>query len=128
MSAGTTIFDLDDTLIVEEEVARSSLRHAAGLLPDLDPRRVEEVVLDSARRLWRAGPCRQLCWDLGIASREGLWSTFEGGHPVLDDLRRWARRYRPAVWRQALAALGVEDPRLAGAMSDAYVERRRRPR
>jgi len=125
MLAGTTIFDLDDTLIIEEEVARSSLRHAAGLLPDLEPHRVEEVVLDSARRRWRAGPCRQLCWDLGIASWEGLWATFEGGHPVLDDLRRWAQRYRPAVWRDALAALGVDDPRLADAMSDAYVESQR---
>jgi putative hydrolase of the HAD superfamily len=125
MPARTTIFDLDDTLIVEEEVARSSLRHAAGLLPDHDPHRVEEVVLDNARRLWRAGPYRQLCWDLGIASWEGLWATFDGGHPVLGNLRNWVRGYRPEVWHDALAALGVEDPRLANAISEAYVESQR---
>jgi putative hydrolase of the HAD superfamily len=125
MSTGTVIFDLDDTLIIEEEVARSSLRHAAGLLPDHDPHRVEEVVLATARRLWRAGPYSRLCGDLGIASWEGLWATFEGGHPVLDDLRDWARSYRPEVWRQALEALEVEDPGLADALSDSYVESQR---
>jgi len=109
MSAGSTkpvrstIFDLDDTLIIEEEVARASLGKVAGLLPDRDPAHVADVLLTTAQQLWRAGPYRQICFDLGIASWEGLWATFEGGHPVLDGLRDWARTYRPAVWRQALA-------------------------
>jgi putative hydrolase of the HAD superfamily len=121
------IFDLDDTLIVEEAVARSSLRRVAQMLPDADPDRVVEVVLASARRLWRAGPCRQVCHDLGIASWEGLWATFEGGHPVLDDLRAWARLYRPEAWRLALAELGAgdDDGALGAAMSEAYIERQR---
>jgi putative hydrolase of the HAD superfamily len=122
----STIFDLDDTLIVEEEVARASLRQVAGLLPEGDPVHVEEVVLATARELWRAGPHRQLCWDLGIASWEGLWATFEGGHRVLDGLKVWARTYRPAVWDQALVTLGVEDPMMAGAMAEMYIESQRR--
>lgn len=132
VSDRAVIFDLDDTLIMEEAVARSSLREVAGLLPDQDPARVEEVVLATARRLWRGGPCRQVCWDLGIASWEGLWSTFDGCHPVLDDLRLWARHYRPQVWRDALASLGTEDAGpaeeagLADAMADAYIECQRR--
>ncbi|HXQ61774.1 MAG TPA: HAD family hydrolase [Acidimicrobiales bacterium] len=125
MEGRTTIFDLDDTLITEEEVARSSLRRTAGLLPDHDPDQVEKVVLDTARRLWRAGPCHGLCQELGIASWEGLWATFEGGHDALDDLRDWARSYRPEVWRSALASLGSEDPRLAGTMADLYIENQR---
>src|SRR5665213_3458946 len=96
----STIFDLDDTLIIEEEVARASLRQVAGLLPEGDPDHVEAVVLATARELWRAGPYRQTCWDLGIASWEGLWATFEGGHRNLDGLKVWARTYRPAVWPQ----------------------------
>jgi putative hydrolase of the HAD superfamily len=126
MSGRHTIFDLDDTLIIEEEVARSSLRRVAGLLPHLDAHHVEEVVLTTARALWRAGPYRQLCSDLGIASWEGLWATFEGGHPVTDGLREWARQYRPAAWRDALAALGVDDPPLAEAMAARYIEEQRR--
>ncbi len=126
MAPRTAIFDLDDTLIIEEEVARSSLRSAGELLPGHDPHRVEVVVLDTARHLWRAGPWCHLCRDLGIASWEGLWATFDGGHPSLDDLREWARTYKPEVWRAALARLGVDDPRLADAMSDVYVESQRR--
>lgn len=128
MPKRAVIFDLDDTLIVEEAVARSSLRHVAGMLAGHDPDRVVEVVLTSARRLWRAGPCRQICHELGIASWEGLWATFEGGHPVLDDLRDWARTYRPEAWRTALAELGVADGdgALGAAMADAYIERQRR--
>jgi putative hydrolase of the HAD superfamily len=129
MSAEATIFDLDDTLIVEAEQARWSLRRAAELLPDVDPDRFETVVLEKARGLWRAGPCRQLCQDLGIASWEGLWATFEGGHGVVDDLREWARLYRPEVWRTTLDALGFEEAAeaaLAGALSDAYIDSQRR--
>jgi putative hydrolase of the HAD superfamily len=126
MSGRHTIFDLDDTLIVEVEVARSSLRQVAGLVPELDPDRVEEVVLETARGLWRAGPYRQLCADLGIASWEGLWATFEGGHPVTDGLRDWARHYRPAAWHDALSALGVDDPAVAEAMAAGYIEAQRR--
>ncbi len=122
MSVAATIFDLDDTLVVEEAQARWSLRQVAGLLPGHDPGRVESVVLDTARRLWRAGPCWALCRELGIASWEGLWATFEGGHPVTDDLRDWARGYRPGVWSAALETLGVDDGATATAMSDMYIE------
>jgi len=126
VNGGAIIFDLDDTLIIESEVARRSLRQVAGLLPGQDPVRFEEVVLRCARAAWRAGPCFALCMDLGIASWEGLWATFEGGHRVLDDLKTWAAGYRRAVWREALADLGVEDPALADAMSDAYIDFQRR--
>jgi putative hydrolase of the HAD superfamily len=126
LSASTVIFDLDDTLIIEAEVARSSLRRAAGLLPGQDPERVEEVVLATARRLWRAGPFSPLCRDLGISSWEALWATFEGGHGVVDELGLWARSYRPEVWRTALAELGVDDEPLVGALSDSFIESQRR--
>jgi putative hydrolase of the HAD superfamily len=121
-----TIFDLDDTLIVEEEVARNSMRQVGRLLPDESPERVEEVILGCARQLWRTGPHRQLCGELGIASWEGLWATFEGGHPRLDGLRDWARGYRPEVWRLVVETFGADDPELPAAMSDTFVAGQRR--
>jgi putative hydrolase of the HAD superfamily len=127
VAAGAIIFDLDDTLIVEEEVARSSLRRVATLLPHQDPRQFEAVVLGCARAAWRAGPYYPLCVELGIASWEGLWATFEGGHGVTDGLGAWARHYRPRVWQAALAQLDVDDPALAAAMAEAYVEHQRCP-
>lgn len=120
MALRAVILDLDDTLIVEEATARASLRSAARLLPELEPDRVEKVVLSAARAVWRVGPHHRLAVELGIASWEGLWSRFEGCHPRLAGLAAWAPTYRVEAWRTALAELGVNDPALAREMADAY--------
>lgn len=125
MAPHVVIFDLDDTLIVEEAVARASLRATAALVPGADPDRVEAVVLVTARALWRAGPHHPLAAALGIASWEGLWATFDGGHPSLDDLAAWVPGYRERAWRAAATELGSDDPELASAMAAAYVEAQR---
>ncbi len=125
MAIRVVVFDLDDTLIVEEEVARSSLRATAALLPELDPRALEEAVLRQARALWRASPHNPLCRALGIASWEALWSDFSDCHASLDGVRSWAPVYREEAWSAALAGLGVDDPSLTSAMSDAYIEHQR---
>lgn len=114
------IFDLDDTLIADQATARGSVRTAARLLPGVDPDRVVETVLAAADAAWYSGPHADLALELGISSREGLWSHFEGCHPRLAGLAAWTPTYRAETWRTALAALGVEDQALATAMSDAY--------
>lgn len=120
------IFDLDDTLIVEEAVARASLRSAAELVPGVDPDRAADVVLDAARRAWRSGPHYPLAVELGIASWEGLWSQFVGCHPRLDGLAEWAPSYRHQAWDSALASLGAgEDSDLASAMAETYEQAQR---
>ena len=119
------IFDLDNTLIVEEAVARASLRAAAAVCPGLDPGRAEQVTLARARRSWRAGPHHRLCLDLGFASWEGLWSSFAGCHPSVDELREWAPGYREETWQAAVSELGVGEPGLASAMAEAYVDAQR---
>lgn len=125
MALLAVIFDLDDTLIVEKAVARASLRSTARLVPTADAERVEEVVLASARVAWRAGPHHRVASELGIASWEGLWASFEGCHPRLNDLAAWAPTYRRQTWRRALAELGVEDLGLASTMAVAYEEAQR---
>jgi putative hydrolase of the HAD superfamily len=125
MAGPTTVFDLDDTLVADVATARASVGKAAALLPEVDPTRVEEVVFGTARRLWRAGPYWDVGRELGIASWEALWATFEGDHGVVDGLEEWARRYRPEVWKAVLAELGVADPDVARAMAEAYIEAQR---
>ena len=125
MPSRAVVFDLDDTLIVEEPVARGSLRTAARLLPGVDAGLVEEVVLACARRVWRGGPQHGLCRELGIGSWEALWATFEGCHPRLAGVREWIPSYHRETWCAALAGLGVDDPALAPAMAEAYVEAQR---
>ncbi len=117
------VLDLDDTLIVEEATAHASIRAAA--VAGVDPERFRLAVLEEARRRWHQGPHHGLCLELGFASWEGLWATFEGGHPRLEGLRRWAPGYQRATWRSALRSLGVDDEAAADRCADLYVAAQR---
>ena len=117
MAFGAVLFDLDDTLIVEESFAKESLRETvkpiSGHRKDDE---VEAIVLHAVRSAWYAGPYYPICVELGIASWEGLWSTFQGGHPVLAGLRDWAPSFRAEAWSAVAAALGHHDAGLEAEM------------
>ena len=114
------IFDLDDTLIAEESVARRSLVQAAQLVRGQDPEQVADVARATARRIWREAPDHAVALELGISSWEALWSSFEGGHPLLDGLRNWSRDYASGVWRATLAHFGAGDHNLADRLDAEY--------
>jgi putative hydrolase of the HAD superfamily len=120
------VFDLDDTLIVEEASARSSLTEVAGLVPGVEPEAFVGHLLATARRLWYSGPSHHICRELGFASWEGLWSTFEGNDPLIDELRAWIPTYQHEVWTTALSGQGIDDPILAAALAEAYRSAQRR--
>jgi putative hydrolase of the HAD superfamily len=120
------LLDLDDTLIEEEPFARAQLRHTAELVNGIDADTWPDVVIDSARALWRTSQYYPEFLDLGFASWEGLWATFDGVHPRLEGLAEWAGTYRRAAWSSALDAVG-HDPGpsepLVDSLVDALVER-----
>jgi putative hydrolase of the HAD superfamily len=118
------LLDLDDTLIEEEPHARAQLRSTAELVDGIDPDTWDDVVIEAARSLWRASTYYPVFLELGFASWEGLWATFEGVHPRLDGLAAWASRYRRESWRSALAAVG-QDPETAELLSARYIEGQR---
>ena len=113
------LIDLDDTLIEEESHARAVLRSTATVA-GVDPAGWDDAVIAAARPLWHASPLRPAFQDLGIASWEGLWATFEGAHPRLDGLVEWAPAYRLAAWRAALEGAGA-DPAGAPRLADHYI-------
>lgn len=116
------IFDLDDTLIVEGEKARTSLARAlaaAGARADDVDRALEAI-----RVIWRASPDYAYCQTLGIASWECLWATFEGCHPSLERLKGWIPTYRRLAWEAALAALDA-DAAHAPAAEECFIASQR---
>jgi putative hydrolase of the HAD superfamily len=119
------VFDLDDTLIVEEAAARASLRAIAAVLGGVEPSEMERAVLENARRLWRSGPHYAVCRKLGFASWEGLWSDFSGCHPCVDELRTWAPSYRDRAWQAVVATLGVDDAAVAAELDAAFTAEQR---
>ncbi len=119
MTVDAVIFDLDDTLIFEEDVARASLRKVADLI-GVESSRADELILTRARKVWRAGPHWPICVKLGFASWEGLWADFDGCHPSVDGLRAWVPHYRREAWRFSLNDLGVFDQDVAIQAAEAY--------
>ena len=120
------VFDLDDTLIVEEPYAMASFREALDILPGLEPETDEANALEAVRSVWRAGADYPLCASLGFASWEGLWSTFMGNHPSLGGLVAWAPTYRIEAWRAVGAAFGIDDPQLLDEAAATFESAQRR--
>ena len=120
MSRPAVIFDLDDTLIVEEAFAMASLRDALAVLPGVDPTAHAAEALESIRSVWRRGADFAVCVELGFASWEGLWSDFAGNHGVLARLHAWAPTYRAEAWAAVAGVFGVDDPALVDEAADRF--------
>jgi putative hydrolase of the HAD superfamily len=117
------LFDLDDTLVVEERAAAASFAATARVAGDrhrVDTEALAGAARVRARELWYATPVHPYCMRVGISSWEGLWCRFEGEHPDVRWLREWAPRYRRGVWSLALADQDVHDPMLAQELGERY--------
>lgn len=126
--ARALLFDLDDTLIVEEPAAVEAFLATARFAATR-----REVVADelavaarrAARDLWHAAPTHPYCKRIGISSWEGLWCRFDGEEPDLLRLRHWSSTYRREAWRRGLAEQGIDDPALAEELGERFGRERR---
>jgi len=122
------IFDLDDTLIAEADLAMQRLGETAALLPGRadrpDRRQWCDTVLEAARARWRQSAFFDAFKELGFASWEGLWSDGAGNHARVEGLADWLPDYREQAWRQALATAGL-DPEAWAGPAEAFVEAQR---
>lgn len=123
------LFDLDETLILDEPVSLGAFRAAATLAEPLGlhTERLAETAGRIARRRWQAGPAYEYCLRIGHSAWEGLWAEYDSGaHPMIDLLREWAPAYQIAVWQEALAELGGGEPStLPAAMAARFKVARR---
>jgi putative hydrolase of the HAD superfamily len=122
------IFDLDDTLVIEEASAEAAFIEAGELARSrygLDPRELHATIRKTCRDLWYAFPSHPYCMTVGISSWEGMWAEFTGAAPELKPLRDWAPAYRIESWRAALLSHGIDDPELAAALAESFPRLRR---
>ncbi len=122
------IFDLDDTLVVEEASAEEAFIETGELAREaygLDPLDLHATLRKTCRELWYSFPSHPYCKRVGISSWEGLWAEFTGDDPDLKALRDWAPTYRFESWRIALLKHGIADPALAAALAEAFPRLRR---
>lgn len=124
------LFDLDDTLILDEAVSHEAFLAAATLAEPygFDPKALAESAGQAARRLWRSGPAYEYCARIGHSAWEGLWAEYDrGDHPMIAILRDWAPGYQIAVWTEAMAELGADQTAadLPAALAARFKEARR---
>lgn len=126
----TLIFDMDDTLVVEEYSAEATFRkvcqHAKQKV-GIDPEELYDNIRKSCRSIWYGSPAHQFCLNVGISSWEGLWAEFKGSDRNLRTLSDWAPTYRRESWRQAMLSCGYPaGDELATELADMFVQERRK--
>ena len=121
------LFDLDETLIVEEPAAEAAFLASAQLAAEhgADPQALATDARARARELWYAAPTHPYCMRVGISSWEGLWCRFEGEHPDVGALRDWSPTYRREAWSRALADQEIENGQLAEELAEQFIVERR---
>jgi putative hydrolase of the HAD superfamily len=123
------IFDLDDTLVVEEASAEAALLQTCELARSrhgIEPQDLHATLRQTCRRIWHQAPVRAYCIDIGVSSWEALWARFEGDNENLRILRDWAPSYRRNSWLEALAIHGIRDDELAHEMAETFPIHRRK--
>ena len=124
------MFDLDDTLVVEEASAEAAFLATCERARErhgINPQALHRTLRQRARELWHVSPARPYCVAVGISSWEGLWARYTGDDPSLRALREWAPAYRSESWARALADHGVRDPAFAEELAATFpAERRKR--
>jgi putative hydrolase of the HAD superfamily len=129
MAIKALLFDLDDTLAVDEAVSHETFAHVAAEASSrfgAEPAAFAKDAMATARELWAAGECRPYCRSIGISAFECLWGGFTGESPELTALRAWATAYRVEVFSRALALQGRDVPPDAAAfLSGEFASTRR---
>jgi putative hydrolase of the HAD superfamily len=128
MAIDAILFDLDDTLIVDEAVSKEALVSTAELASKLAGIDSSTFLADAKKfgsGFWREGPCYDYVKSIGISFHECLWGRFEGEKPELVKLREWSRTYRVAVFGAVLRAQGVADEDSAEKLAAHFSAQRR---
>lgn len=118
------LFDLDDTLVVDEAVSLEAMAAAAKLAAKLHGADIPRFLADAktlSKSLWRGNPALGWCNEMGVTAEECLWADMEDD---LANLRDWSLGFRHALFDAVLRA--QELPGDDGALADAFADSRRR--
>jgi putative hydrolase of the HAD superfamily len=124
MSVRAILFDLDNTLLLEDEATERALRQTSERA-GADAARVAAAAAEAAGVLFAEFSGYAYADAIGIWWGEALWGGFSGDAPWLRALRAFVPSFRHDVWTRALAAAGIHDAALADACAAAFPIARR---
>lgn len=129
MKIKTVLFDLDDTLAVDEAVSHEAFQRTAEKATQTYGADAAKFVPDAmrhARALWATGPSQPYCKSIGISAFECLWGRFEGDSADLTQLREWSQKFREQAFDAALRDQLIESPSGAHDLAETFASERRR--
>lgn len=121
------IFDLDDTLLIDEEISQAALGAVAMHVGVHDQDLFVSNVRAIAKKRWLEGPCYPFCHAIGISAMECLWGNFLGETEELRALRAWALVYRRDAFQEAVQEQPLSSllKTKAQELSDFFAQERR---
>ena len=129
MDIKAVIFDLDDTLILDEAITKEAMRTTAELASKQYEANQTVFLSDAARlgrAFWKSSPSYSYCVEIGIIDHECLWGNFSGDNPATATLREWSFNYRIALFDAVLRAQEISDEGAADVLSKEFASARRR--
>ncbi|HVE16303.1 MAG TPA: HAD family hydrolase [Chthoniobacterales bacterium] len=123
------LFDLDDTLIVDEAVSSAALDATAQHAMKEVGAGVDAFRRDArahAKRLHAAGPVYPYCRRIGISAFECLWGKFLGDTPDLTALREWSQVFRVQVFDATLRSQEIDGSDEAVELAETFAAQRRK--
>ncbi len=124
------LFDLDDTLLIEENSAKLAFLSTCTLVKRKYNVPVDEfygVIRSKSREIWHKSPARSYCVKIGISSWEGLWGSFVSvREEKAKVLSQWIDHYRIQAWNQSLVEFGIESGEFATELSHHFQKERRK--
>src|SRR2546430_6222021 len=122
------LFDLDNTLLLENESTERALRDASASIGRIggDVEILASAARDAAEQIFRESSVFAYADAMGIWWGEALWGEFLGETGGLQAMRAFVPDFRLRVWTAALASVGIDDERLIQAAVDAFRSARQR--
>jgi len=123
------LFDLDDTLIVDEAVSAAALDATAQHAMKEVGASVETFRRDArahAKRLHAASPVYPYCRRIGISAFECLWGKFLGDTPDLAALREWSQKFRVQVFDATLRSQEIDGGEAGAELAETFAAQRRK--
>ena len=105
------LFDLDETLILDEAVSFQAFRIAAlSVTTEVDAANLAHAAEKHARRLWQSLPMPALEYTsrIGHSALEGLWASYDRNLEPEALLQDHIDEYRFQTWAAALTECGLK--------------------